>query len=366
MALHLRTLTSEELTVIRKTARSRTEPARAVERAKIILLAHQGKAVPKIARALGICSATVRMWIKRFNEQGLEGLQDRPRSGRPPQYTVEQVSQVIAAARTEPQSLGLPFSSWTLDRLQAYLNEEKGIPIKRTRIAELLEVEGLHWRRQETWFTPPADPEFAERRERIISLYTSPPENSVVLCLDEMGPIAARSYPGRRLIPEPEEGQGRERARQEADYGRRGKGYIFGALIPASGKAFTEGYERRTSANFVDFLGKVDQWLPSDVPKVYGILDNLSTHHTQAVRLFVASHPRWELVYQPKYAPYLNLLEPWWKVLDSLGLDGRRFEDWEEIRQSAQRATDYWDAHCHPFVWGHRRRHRARRRRSKK
>lgn len=95
---------------------------------------------------------TVRHWLKRFNARGLAGLQDAPRAGRPATYTPQQVGEVIVAALTDPQHLGLPFGCWTLDRLQVYLNEEKGIPIKRSRIDELLIAEGRRWRSQETWF----------------------------------------------------------------------------------------------------------------------------------------------------------------------------------------------------------------------
>ena len=73
------------------------------------------------------------------------------------------------------------------------------------------------------------------------------------------------------------------------------------------------------------------------------------------------AHPRWEMVFQPKYAAYLNLIEPWWKVLRSLALAGRRFETWEEVTEAIAQATDYWNAHRHPFIWGKRRRHRPRR-----
>ena len=89
---------------------------------------------------------------------------------------------------------------------------------------------------------------------------------------------------------------------------------------------------------------------------------NLSTHSAPDVLLFSLLHPRWEFVFQPKYAAYLNLIEPWWKVLRSLALKGRRFETWAEIEQAVERATAYWNDHKHPFIWGHRRRHRPSRR----
>jgi transposase len=215
-----------------------------------------------------------------------------------------------------------------------------------------------------------------------------------VVNLDQMGPESAKSFPGQRLVraevlaqaapasmsppdptkaarpldslgtgaPEPELPKRAERAKQEIDYGRRGKGYIFGAFQPANGEAFTVPYPGRTIANWLDFLEKVDDWIPAEIEHVYGILDNLNVHRATDVLLFSLGRPRWEFVFQPKYAAYLNLIEPWWKVLRSLALKGRRFETWEEVCQAVKDATAYWNAHRHPFVWGRRRRHQPKRR----
>ena len=164
MFLTLRRLTDEETRAIDRLAHSRTEPARAVERAQIVWLAHEGARVPAIARALGITEATVRLWLKRFNATGIAGLADAPRSGRPPVYDPAEVGEVITASLTHPTDLGLPFGSWTLDRLTAYLQEYKHLRIGRTRIGEILRAEGLRWRTQETWFGERVDPEFVEKR----------------------------------------------------------------------------------------------------------------------------------------------------------------------------------------------------------
>ena len=164
--LTLRPLTDEETRTLDRLARSRTEPARAVERAQIIWHARSGARVPAIARALGVCEATVRLWLTRFNAHGLDGLGDAPRAGRPPTYTAEEVGEVIAASLTNPADLGLPFGSWTLDRLAAYLHETKDLPISRSRIGELLHAEGLRWREQETWFGERVDPDFVAKRGR--------------------------------------------------------------------------------------------------------------------------------------------------------------------------------------------------------
>jgi transposase len=180
-----------------------------------------------------------------------------------------------------------------------------------------------------------------------------------VICLDEMGPESARSHPGTRLVRVDPTGEWRGRATQEIDYGRRGTGYIFGAFEPATGDALTAPYAGRTTANWVAFLDQVEAWVDPAITRVYAILDNLSTHRALDVLLWSLAHPRWEFVFQPTYAAYLNLIEPWWKILRSLALKGRRFETWEEMWETIKRATAYWNAHRHPFVWGRRKRRRA-------
>jgi transposase len=176
-----------------------------------------------------------------------------------------------------------------------------------------------------------------------------------------MGPQASKSYPGRRLVRPT--GPRAERAKQEIDYGRRDvAGYVFGALQPATGAAFAATYERRTAANWVDFLARVEGWIGPAAERVYAVVDNLNIHSGTDALLFALAHPRWEFVFQPTYAAYLNLIEPWWKVLRSLALKGRRFEAWAEIEQAVERATAYWNEHKHPFIWGRRRRHRTPRR----
>jgi transposase len=182
-----------------------------------------------------------------------------------------------------------------------------------------------------------------------------------------MGPESAKSHRGQAVVrphaQQADDGshQPAERARQEADYGRRGKGYVFGAFRPATGEAYTRPYDGRTIVNWVDFLTHVDAWIPAEFTRVSAIVDNLNVHRATDVLLFVLHHPRWEFVFQPKYAAYLNLIEPWWKILRSLALKGRRFETWDDVCTAVAEATAYWNKHKHPFVWGRRRRHRPKR-----
>jgi hypothetical protein len=175
-----------------------------------------------------------------------------------------------------------------------------------------------------------------------------------------MGPESAKSFAGQCVIDVTK--WSGARATQEIDYGRRGTGYIFGAFQPATGEAFTRDYSGRTIANWVDFLEQVDHQIAPEIGRVYAILDNLNTHHADDVLLFCFQHPRWEFVFQPTYAAYLNSIEPWWKVLRSLALKGRRFVTWGDLAAAVRAATMYWNAHKHPFVWGRRRRHHPARR----
>jgi transposase len=162
--LAVRAVTIEEEQALRELAHSRSAEARLRDRARICWLSHRGQCVAAIKAEMRVADGTVRLWITRFNEGGLDGLRDRRRAGRPTTYSPDQVGELVAASLTDPRELGLPFGSWTLDRLAAYLAEEKAIAMKRSRIGEILQREGLRWRQQETWFGERPDPAFAEKR----------------------------------------------------------------------------------------------------------------------------------------------------------------------------------------------------------
>jgi transposase len=163
MTLRVRAGSEEEREALGRLARSRTVGAGLVRRAQIVLHALEGLKAPAIGACMGLCGATVRHWLKRFNARGLPGLEEDVRSGRPPTYSAEQRSAVINTALTRPADLGLPFASWTLDRLVAYLSEQD-IAMRRSRISEIFIQEGLKWRHEETWFGARVDPEFARKR----------------------------------------------------------------------------------------------------------------------------------------------------------------------------------------------------------
>jgi transposase len=165
MAIRVRAGGDKEREELARMARSRTLGAGLVRRAQIVMHALEGLKAPEIGARMGLCGATVRHWLKRFNARGLEGLAEDVRTGRPPTYSAEQRSAVINTALTPPADLGLPFASWTLDRLVAYLSE-RGVAMRRSRISEIFLREGLKWRHEETWFGERVDPDFARKRGR--------------------------------------------------------------------------------------------------------------------------------------------------------------------------------------------------------
>ena len=164
--LKLRTPTDEERRELERLAHARTAPARLVERARMVVAALAGERAEAIAVRFHITAATVYLWLHRFQDHGIAGLEDQPRKGRPPTYSREQVATIIATALTPPRKLGQPFASWTLDRLVTYLHEQHGITMQRSRLDERLLAEGLRWRKQESWFGERVDPDFAAKRGR--------------------------------------------------------------------------------------------------------------------------------------------------------------------------------------------------------
>jgi len=168
-AVKLRTLTSEEETEIRRLAASRKVAHRLVQRASVIVAMLDN---PKLHATLAGQQAGFKgiqsgiNWVKRFNAEGIAGLEDKPKAGRPPTHAPSVRSALIALARQKPESLGYPFKLWTLERLQTAFQERQGVHLSDSTIWEWVEAEGFRWKRQESWFhdAEKTDPEFVEKR----------------------------------------------------------------------------------------------------------------------------------------------------------------------------------------------------------
>ncbi len=164
-----------------------------------------------------------------------------------------------------------------------------------------------------------------------------------MICLDELGPLAVKTYPGEEWQP------GRNRATFEPDYGRRGKLWVHGAFEPATGQATILLSPHRDGASHIQLVEQVLRVFPAERWLI--IEDNLSIHRSREVQLALAAWPEVQIQFLPKYACWLNLIEPWWKQLRSLALKGKRFETLEELTEALNAALDYWNAHRHPYRW---------------
>lgn len=158
-----------------------------------------------------------------------------------------------------------------------------------------------------------------------------------------MGPIAVKTYPGEEWKPGP------NRATFEPDYGRRGKLWVHGLFEPATGQASILTSPGRDSASHIQLIEKMILEFPADRWLI--IEDNLIIHSSRQVKLALAAWPEIQLQFIPKYACWLNLIEPWWKQLRSLALKGRRFESLDQLTLAMNQALDYWNVHRHPYVW---------------
>ena len=171
----------------------------------------------------------------------------------------------------------------------------------------------------------------------------TPPAQTRVICLDELGPIAVKTYPGEEWKPGP------HRATFEPYYGRRGMVWVHGAFEPATGLATILCSPTRDSASHIQLLEQVIAVFPSQQWLI--IEDNLSTHHSRDVKTALVAWPEIRLQFTPKYACWLNLIEPWWKQLKALALKGRRFETTDELIAAFADSLAYWNAHRHPYRW---------------
>lgn len=161
-----------------------------------------------------------------------------------------------------------------------------------------------------------------------------------MICVDEMGPVSAKTYPTARWSL--------RRPHLAPDYGRRAKLWVFGAFEPRTGQALTCCAPSRAATHFLTLLTQITEHWQGEVIL---IMDNLASHKTLDVRLWALAHPHVRFLFQPTYAPWLNLIEPWWKTLRSLALKGRRFENADELHTAIANAVSYWNAHRHPYVW---------------
>lgn len=309
---------------------------RLVTRAKIVLAAAEGEATMNIASRLCVYPTTVSRWRMRFASMGIAGLSDAPRSGPPKRYG-EQTEKRILALLDEPPPTG--YATWNGNLLAEALGD-----VSADHVWRVLRRHGIHLMRRRSWCIS-TDPEFAAKAADIVGLYLSPPENAIVLCVDEKPSIQAlERAQGWLRLP-----NGKALTGFSHEYKRHGTTTLFGALEVATGQVKAGHYSRKRRREFLDFMNELVAGYPKDV-ELHVILDNLSTHKPKEDR-WLARHPNVRFHFTPTHASWLNQIEIWFSILWRQALRGASFTSPRQVRQAIDQFIEAYSQNAHPFEW---------------
>ncbi len=320
-----------------------------VQRAQIILQSAKGQKPDEIAQRVGLSVGSIRARIKRFSSQGLLGLFDQPRSGRPREYTAEQALQVAEIATTPPGKLAVPVNTWSLSHLQRYLKENTEVgKLCRETIRSILNEQGISLQQAQRWQKSP-DPDLESKTRAIVDGYVNPPNNTILLCFDQKGPVQFRQYGGCGYRPR------KMPARVPDEYQRHGTGYLLAALNPHSGQVWGRCFSKYNSGTVIWFMGWLLRQLPDEV-QIIIIWDNASPH-SKTVKGWLRKHfgQRVQWLHTPKKAAWLNLIEAWMSMFERYVIRNSHFESLADFNRAAKGYLGYYNAQCHPFRWGHKR-----------
>ena len=326
-------LSDSDQATLEQWTRSRTLPARQVERARIVLLAALGRQDTEIADELGCHRRKAARWRGRFLAGGLDALaREKPRPGRKPRIDAQAV--VERTTRTTPAHA----TDWST-RLMA-----RAAAISPTSVRRIWRAHGLKPHRLRS-FKLSRDPQFAEKLEAIVGLYLSPPQRALVLCVDEKSQIQAldRTQPGLPLR------QGRTRT-QTHDYKRHGTTTLFAALNALEGTVIGQCAPRHRHQEYLKFLDHLDGQTPAD-RDVHLIVDNYATHKHAKVEAWLKKHPRFTVHYTPTSASWLNMVERFFRDLTVRRVRAGVFRSVAELEAAI---TDYIRTHNRspkPFIW---------------
>jgi transposase len=328
-------LTPEERATLERWVRASSTEQRLVQRARFILAAAQGEGTTAIAVRMGVRPGTVSKWRTRFAEEGMEGLQDAPRSGTPGTYGPETEEAILAKLDEDPPK---GYSTWNGQLLADALG------ISSHQVWRVLRRHGIQLQRRRSWCVS-TDPEFARKAADVIGLYLDPPENAVVLCMDEKPHIQAlERAQGWLRLP-----NGRALTGQTHEYRRHGTTTLFAALDTVTGQVKAGHYKRRRRREFLDFMNQVVAEFPDDV-EIHVILDNLNTHKPKHDR-WLKRHPNVHFHFTPTHASWLNQIEIWFSIMARAVLKGASFIHPRQIRQAIDDFIEVYNPEAAPFEW---------------
>jgi transposase len=331
---------------LERRARSKAEPARVVQRARIVLLAEQGLTGPAIADRVGCTEPTVITWRGRYAERGLAGLEDAPRPGGPVRVmTAEVQAQVLADTVTPPpESLrDLGVTHWSARRLSDWLARERNIHLSHDSIARLWRRFCLQPHRVEG-FKFSTDPQLEAKIRDVVGLYLEPPKGAVVVCVDEKSQIQAldRTQPILPMRPKQVE-------RRTHDHVRHGTTTLFAALELATGKVIDACKPHHRHQEFLTFLKQVAKAHPRT--QLHVVCDNYATHKHPAVNAWLAKHPRVHLHFTPTSCSWLNLVECFFSIITRQAIRRGAFTSVADLTAAIQTYIDGWNDNAEPFTW---------------
>jgi transposase len=315
--------------------RCRTTPQRQVERARIVLGSAEGKSSYTLSEELGVSRPTIQRWLDRYEEAGIAGLEDRPRSGRPRTVTPRVEARVVHKTLHEDPPSGTHWST----RIMA---EETGL--HHSQIARIWSTHGLKPHRVKT-FKLSRDPRFVEKLRDVVGLYVSPPERAVVFAFDEKSQIQAldRTQPGLPLK------KGRA-GTMTHDYKRHGTTTLFAALDVATGEVIHECLPRHRHQEFLRFLRKVEKQTDPELD-LHFILDNYATHKHAKVKAWLERHPRVHFHFVPTSASWLNLVERLFSELTQRQLKRLAVTSVAELEATIHDYLEARNRDPRPFIW---------------
>src|SRR5712671_6496951 len=301
--------------VLEARCRAPTTPQRDVKRARIVLLAAEGRSTRSIAEEVGVQPRIVSNWRRRFADHGLGGLKDRPRAGKEPIYGKATNKRILALLEKPPPQ---GYARWTGPLLAKALDD-----VDVQYVWRFLREHNIDLAARKSWCES-NDPAFAAKAAAVVGLYMKPPENALVLAVDEKPSIQAleRSQ-GYLKMP-----NGRALTGQSHDYIRHGVTTLFAAFDIATGKVTGRQYKRRRRVEFLDFMNRVVA--QHEGREIHVILDNLNTHKPKNDR-WLKRHPNVHFHFTPTRASWLNQVEIWFSILAGKALRGASFNSLDEL-----------------------------------
>ena len=329
------TLSKEENEQLTSIANSRSLPHGLVRRARIVLMAAKGAPNRTIAKEVGLSGQMVCKWRQRYLQQGLSGLHDELRPGRPRSISDEKVAVLIRKTlQTKPQD----GTYWTIRSVA------QGTKLSRPTVHRIWQAFGLQPHRQRH-FKLSTDPFFVEKVRDIVGLYLNPPDKAMVLCVDEKSQIQAldRTQP---LLPM---GLGYVEGVTH-DYIRHGTTTLFAALDIATGQILACCKNRHRHQEYLQFLKQVDTNVPPELG-IHLVVNNYSTHKHPKVKRWLALHPRYQIHYTPTYASWLNQVEIWFNLITQRAIRRGTFKSVKELISKIEQFVDHYNRNSLPFAW---------------